>query len=109
VLKDLWEDPSHGHDPVLVKALINLLGIYPVGTCVILDTFEVGLVHAANSDATHIDRPIVRVLGDGSGAWLDDPPLVDLAVTESDGSFSRSIIKVTDPDKYLINVSDYFV
>ena len=109
VLRELWEDPSYGHDPILVKALINLLGIYPVGTCVILDTFEVGLVHAANSDANHIDRPIVRVLGDGSGAWLDDPPLVDLAETESDGSFSRSIIKVTDPDKYLINVSDYFV
>ena len=109
VLRELWEDPSYGHDPVLVKALINLLGIYPVGTCVILDTFEVGPVHAANSDATHIDRPIVRILGDGSGAWLDDPPLVDLAETESDGSFSRSIIKVTDPDKYLIKVSDYFV
>ena len=109
VLRELWEDPSYGHDPVLVKALINLLGIYPVGTCVILDTFEVGLVHAANSDSTHIDRPIVRILGDGTGQWLDDPPLVDLAVTESDGSFSRSIIKVTDPDRYLINVSDYFV
>ena len=109
VLRELWEDPSYGHDPVLVKALINLLGIYPVGTCVILDTFEVGLVHAANSDATQVDRPVVRILGDGSGSWLDDPPLVDLAETESDGSFSRSIIKVTDPDKYLINVSDYFV
>ena len=54
-------------------------------------------------------REIVRLLGDPDGSWLDDPPLVDLSVTESDGSFSRSIIKVTDPDKYLINVSDYFV
>ena len=109
VLKELWEDRSYGHDPIIVKAFINLLGIYPVGTCVILDTFEVGLVHAANSDATQIDRPVVRVLGDGTGSWLDDPPLVDLADTEPDGSFTRSIIKVTDPDKYLINVSDYFV
>ena len=109
VLREIWEDPSYGHDPVLVKALINLLGVYHVGTCVILDTFEVGLVHAANSDATHIHRPIVRVLCDADGSWLDDAPLVDLAETESDGSFSRSIIKVTDPDKYLINVSDYFV
>ncbi len=109
VLRELWEDPSYGHDPILVKALINLLGIYPVGTCVILDTFEVGLVHAANSDANHIDRPIVRVLGDSNGTWMDDPPLVDLAETEADGTFSRSIIKVTDPDKYMINVSDYFV
>ncbi len=109
VLRELWGDPSYGHDPVLVKALINLLGIYPVGTCVILDTLEVGLVHAANSDATLIERPIVRVLGSADGSWLDDPPLVDLAETASDGSFRRSILKVTDPDKYSINVSDYFV
>ena len=107
VLRELWEDPSY--DPVLVKALINLLGVYPVGTCVILDTFEVGLVHAANSDATHVHRPIVRVISNADGAWLDDPPLVDLAETASDGSFRRSIIKVTDPVKYLINVADYFV
>ena len=107
VLRELWEDP--GYDPVLVKALINLLGIYPVGTCVILDTFEVGLVHAANSDATQVNRPVVRVLSDADGRWLDDPTLVDLAETKPDGSFSRSIIKVTDPDKYLINVSDHFV
>ena len=92
-----------------MKALINLLGIYPVGTCVILDTFEVGLVHAANSDATQVNRPVVRVLSDADGRWLDDPTLVDLAETKPDGSFSRSIIKVTDPDKYLINVSDHFV
>ncbi len=108
VLRELWQDQG-GHDPVLVKSLINLLGIYPVGTCVILDTLEVGLVHAANPDATQIDRPIVRILGDGSGSWLADPPLVDLAEVGADGSFSRSIIKVTDPDKYMIKVSDYFV
>ena len=109
VLRELWEDPSYGRDPVVVKAFINLLGIYPVGTCVILDTFEIGLVHAANPDPTHVHRPVVRVLGDPNGSWIDDPPLVDLTATDSNGSFSRSIIKVTDPDKYLINVSDYFV
>lgn len=108
-LREIWKDSSDGHDPVLVKALINLLGIYPVGTCVILDTLEVGLVHAANSDATLIERPIVRVLGSADGSWLDSPPLVDLAETAADGSFRRSILKVTDPDKYSIKVSDYFV
>jgi HD-GYP domain-containing protein (c-di-GMP phosphodiesterase class II) len=27
---------------------------------------------------------------------------------DPDGSFVRSVIRVTEPDKYLINVSDYF-
>jgi hypothetical protein len=40
--------------------------------------------------------------------WLDEPPLVDLAAAAPGGSFVRSVIKVTEPDKYLVNVSDYF-
>jgi len=31
--------------------------IYPVGTCVILDTYEVAIVHTANPDVTHVHRP----------------------------------------------------
>ena len=109
VLRELPEGPDQGHDPVLVKALITLLGIYPVGTCVILDTHELAIVHAANPDAALVHRPIIRLICDTDGVWLDKPPLVDLAYTAPDGSFVRSIIKVTEPEKYLINVSDYFV
>jgi HD-GYP domain-containing protein (c-di-GMP phosphodiesterase class II) len=109
VLRQLWENKSLGHDPVIVKALINLLGIYPVGTCVILDTYELALVHAANSDSAYIHRPIVRLLCDADGKWLSPPPLVDLAATDDRGTFTRSIIKVTSPDRYGIKVSDYFV
>ena len=108
-LRELREDPDQGHDRVLVKALINLLGIYPVGTCVILDTHELAIVHAANPDAALVNRPIVRLICDPDGVWLDEPPLVDLADAAPDGSFVRSVIKVTEPEKYLINVSDYFV
>jgi HD-GYP domain-containing protein (c-di-GMP phosphodiesterase class II) len=109
VLRELREDPDGGHDPVLVKALINLLGIYPVGTCVILDTHELGIVHAANSDAAFIHRPIIRLICDSDGVWLDQPPLVNLADAAPDGSFVRSVIKVTEPEKYMINVADYFI
>lgn len=109
VLGEMWGNPDAGYDPVLVKALINLLGIYPVGTCVILDTFELALVHAANPDSTKLHRPLVRVISDPDGTWLDHPPVVDLADKNADGDFERTIIKVTDPDKYMVNVSDYFV
>src|SRR5204862_267261 len=60
VLKEMWENPRRGYDSVVVKAFINLIGIYPVGTCVILDTYEVALVHSANPDVTHVHRPVVR-------------------------------------------------
>jgi HD-GYP domain-containing protein (c-di-GMP phosphodiesterase class II) len=109
VLKEMWENPRRGYDPIVVKAFINLIGIYPVGTCVILDTYEVGIVHAANPDVAQVHRPMVRVAATPDGALLHPGVLVDLAERTADGNFPRSIIKVTDPLKYGIQVSDYFV
>jgi HD-GYP domain-containing protein (c-di-GMP phosphodiesterase class II) len=109
VLKEMWENPRRGYDPVVVKAFINLVGIYPVGTCVILDTYEVGLVHAANSDVAHVHRPVVRIVASPEGALQHPGILADLAEQNAEGKFSRTIVKVTDPLKYGIKVSDYFV
>jgi HD-GYP domain-containing protein (c-di-GMP phosphodiesterase class II) len=109
VLREMWENPRRGLDPVLVKALINLVGVYPVGTCIILDTYEVGLVHAANSDLTQIHRPVVRIVLNPQGRRLTPPPLVNLAEVGPEGGFKRSIIKVTDPARWGITPGDYFV
>jgi len=108
VLKEMWENPRRGYDPIVVKAFINLIGIYPVGTCVILDTYEVAVVHAANPDTSHVHRPMVRVVASPDGAILRPGFLADLALQEN-GAYPRSIIKVTDPLKYGIQVADYFV
>jgi HD-GYP domain-containing protein (c-di-GMP phosphodiesterase class II) len=108
VLREFRENEAFGFDPVVVKALTNLLGIYPAGTCVILDTRELAMVHAANPDPSLVHRPVVRVLCDAKGAWLDPAPLVDLADTSEDGRHMRSIVRVTDPARYGIRVADYF-
>ena len=50
VLREMWQNPKRGYDIILVKALINLIGIYPVGTCVILDSFEVAIVAGPNGE-----------------------------------------------------------
>ena len=109
VLRALWQEPEWGLDAVLVKALTNLLGIYPVGTCVILDSRELAIVHAANSDSAMIHRPVVRVICSADGTWLRPGPLLDLSETTEDGHFGRSIIKVTTPEKYGFQAADYFV
>ncbi|MFZ5624027.1 MAG: HD-GYP domain-containing protein [Gemmatimonadota bacterium] len=110
VLREMWENPKRGYDRVLVKALINLLGIYPVGTCVILDTMEVALVAGPSPDPNYLNRPMVRVVLDSVGA-PEPPPGVLVNLTDQDlsGNFLRSIVKVTDPARYGINVGDYFV
>lgn len=110
VLRDMWFNPGRGYDPTLVKALINLLGIYPVGTCVILDTFEVAIVAGPSPDPEQLDRPLVRLVVDGSGARIAPPgELVDLSIPAADGSFPRTIVKVTSAERYGLVVGDYFI
>jgi HD-GYP domain-containing protein (c-di-GMP phosphodiesterase class II) len=110
VLREMWENPKRGYDPVLVKALINLIGIYPVGTCVILDTFEVGIVAAPNPDASLLNRPLVRLAIGAEGSPIPPPgTLVNLAERDAGGGFLRSIVKVTNPSRYGLTVGDYFV
>lgn len=110
VLKEMWTNPGRGYDPVLVKALINLLGIYPVGTTVILDTFEVAIVAGPGSDAGELHRPVVRLAVDAIGSRVPPPGvLVDLSVADPDGRYPRTIVKVTSPDRYGLIVGDFFV
>jgi HD-GYP domain-containing protein (c-di-GMP phosphodiesterase class II) len=109
VLKGMWTNPRRGMEPALVKALINVLGVYPVGTCVILDSYEIGIVHSANPDLAQIHRPVVRLVATADGAPMTGGPLVNLAEQKADGGFARSIIKVTDPAKYGIDPAACFV
>jgi HD-GYP domain-containing protein (c-di-GMP phosphodiesterase class II) len=109
VLHEMRDNPRRGLDPVVVKAFITLLGIYPAGTLVVLDTFELAVVLAANPDPEMLSRPRVVVVSDGRGNLLQPPVEADLAATREDGQFARTIIKTADPDRYGIRVSDYIV
>jgi hypothetical protein len=109
VLREMWTNPRRGLDAVLVKSLINVLGVYPVGTCVILDSYEIAIVHSANPDLSQIHRPVVRVVATPEGGLIPSGPLVNLAEQTPEGNFRRSIIKVTDPAKYGIDPANYFV
>jgi HD-GYP domain-containing protein (c-di-GMP phosphodiesterase class II) len=109
VLAGMRDNVRRGFDPVVVKAFINLLGVYPVGTLVVLDTFELAIVHSVNPNPDAISRPIVRIVSDERGNLAYPGRNVDLAEKDADGSFLRTIIKTENPDRYGINVGDYFV
>ena len=109
VMMEMRDNPRRGMDPVVVKAFINLTGIYPVGTLVILDTFELGIVHAANPVLEMLSRPIVRIISDQYGNLLNPGTLFDLAEQGADGVYLRTIIKTENPERYGIRVGDYFV
>jgi len=109
VLREMWENPRRGYEPTLVKAFINLIGVYPAGTLVILDSYELAIVQGANPNVEFVHRPLVRIISEASGTLIHPGFTADLAEKGEGDVFTRSIIKVTNPDKYGVRVSDYFV
>jgi len=109
VLQEMRINPHRGMDQVLVKAFMSLVGHYPVGTLVVLDTFEMAIVNAVNAVPEALSRPIVRLISDERGNLLFPGTIVDLNQMNDSGGYARTIIKVADPDRYAIRVSDYFV
>jgi hypothetical protein len=103
------DNPRRGMDPVVVKAFVALLGIYPVGTLVVLDSFELAIVHAVNPIPEMLSRPIVRIVSDDMGNVEHPGRLLDLAEKTEAGNFTKSIIKTADPERYGIRVGDYFL
>ena len=91
------------------EGLREPLGIYPVGTLVILDTFELAIVHAVNPLVERLARPIVRIVSDELGNLVYPGELFDLAEQRADGAYARTIIKTADPERYGIRIGDYFV
>ena len=109
VLQEMRDNPRRGLDQVLVKAFINLLGIYPVGTLVVLDTFELAVVSAANPNPESLSRPIIKIISDAQGNRIAPPLTVDLAVPEAGGQYARTIIKTADPERYGVVPGDYLI
>ncbi|HEX2168641.1 MAG TPA: HD domain-containing phosphohydrolase [Longimicrobiales bacterium] len=110
VLREMRENPRRGYDPLLVKALINVTGVFPVGTLAILDTHEMAVVTKRHPDPTKVHQPLVKIISDSGGTMLSEPIDADLSeIDPATGSHRRAIIKTTDPDRYGIRVSDYFI
>ena len=109
VLGEMRDNARRGMDPVIVKAFVNLLGIYPVGTFVVLDTFELAIIHSANANPEMVSRPNALVVSDDLGNVRHPGELVDLAEQDETGTFRRTIIKTADPDRYGIRIGDYFL
>ncbi len=93
-------------DPVLFKFFVNMVGVYPVGSLVLLDSREMGLVYECNP--VYADRPRVMIIVDSSGRKVEGH-VVDLTEKDDAGRYKRSIIKTLDPNKYRINLSEYLL
>lgn len=107
-IRQLREADTGAYDSVLTRAFVNMMGIFPVATLVILDTGEMGVVVAPNPNPKALNRPLVRIIANADGERVGDGPIRDL--TEHDPNtnhYRRSIARSTDPERYGINVADH--
>ncbi len=109
ILGIMLERAGKDFDPALVKVFINMMGIFPLGTLVLLNTNEMGIVLRTQEDPEMIDRPEVCLLSYSEGAYRKGK-VVDL--TEIDGAtggFKRSIVKTLDPNEYNLHVAEFLI
>jgi HD-GYP domain-containing protein (c-di-GMP phosphodiesterase class II) len=107
-VRQLREAESGAYDRVLVRAFVNMMGIYPVATLLILDTGEMGVVVAPNPNPKALNRPLVRIVSTAEGERIGDGPIRDLTERDPDtGEYRRTVARSTDPERYGIKVSDH--
>lgn len=95
-------------DPLLFKIFTNIIGFYPIGTLVMMDSRELGLVFETNPNLEKLDRPKVILITDGAGRRVTGKT-VDLGEKDPSGRHKRTILKALDPKKYNINLAEYFL
>jgi HD-GYP domain-containing protein (c-di-GMP phosphodiesterase class II) len=100
-LRVIWSNQNRLFDPVLAKVFAQLLGIYPVGSCLELNNGEIGLVMRQNPST--IDLPIVKIIVDRDHNKVDGKT-IDLAM-ETD----IKVVRPTYPQIYGVNPAAYFL
>jgi len=100
-LRVIWSNQNRLFDPVLSKVFTQLLGIYPVGSCLELNTGEIGLVMRQNPST--IDLPIVKIIVDKNKKKVDGKTL-DLGMETV-----IKIVRPTYPQIHGVNPAAYFL
>jgi len=97
------DDPAFNQK--LLRRFINLVGMYPVGSLVRLNTEQIGVVtHEHPSDPF---RPQVKIVRDRDGGELEESLLVNTWEPDGRGDFTWAVVEAVDPDAVDIDPLKY--
>ena len=89
-LQRLFQEAQEGQlDREILSRLIKLVGIYPLHSCVRLNTNEQAVVTHLNPEKVH--QPTVTITHDPAGSGVATPVVVDLA--KQDGQYPERVIE----------------
>jgi hypothetical protein len=86
---------SNAFDKNVTRAFLYAVGLFPVGSWVMLNTGETARVVSPGSDRKRYDRPTVALLFDRAGERFQFPTTVELSARSD-----ISIAEVLPPDTF---------
>jgi HD-GYP domain-containing protein (c-di-GMP phosphodiesterase class II) len=96
-------------DPILFKIFINMLGVYPIGSLLELDTGELALV-MDNETTLDETRPLVALLAENGNGGYARVGVADLAECDAQsGAFLRTIVKSIHPSTLGIQPAEFLI
>jgi len=101
----MGEQGNPAFNQPLLKRFVNLMGLFPVGNLVRLNTDELAVVSAEHP--TDPFRPQVKILADKTGARLEAPLLVNTWERDSRGEHLRAVVEAVDPEPLAIDPLTY--
>ena len=100
VLGYMFDRAGKDFDPILIKVFINILGVYPVGTLLKLDTGELALVVSSPSRECS-KRPLVCVLEKDNESGYKKREIINLDERDPEtGKHVREIIETYHPSTF---------
>lgn len=96
-IKQIYGWAGKHFNETLVKFFVSLLGVYPVGTIVRLESGETGIVYEVARGSS--DKPKILIITDKNGSEIE-PLALDLSLkNEADGSFVKTVKETLTPNQ----------
>ena len=92
----MGEQGNPAFNQTLLRRFVNLMGLFPIGTIVRLNTNEVGVVTAEHPEDPF--RPQVKIIFDSKGGRLEQELLVNTWERDPRGEFAKAVVESVDPD-----------
>jgi hypothetical protein len=105
-LRQMLKKAGTAYDPLLMKVFVNCMGLYPVGTIVVLDTGEWGVVVGVPASPERRALPTITLIRDAAGREIDGETLnlADPAV-----SATRRIVSTADAARSQVDLARLFL
>ncbi|PKK83930.1 MAG: hypothetical protein CVT49_05760 [candidate division Zixibacteria bacterium HGW-Zixibacteria-1] len=100
VLRKMMYQMNVKFDEFLIKLFVNIIGVYPPGTMVLMTGDRLAVIIRTNPGA--LSRPLIKVIGDKSGPYVQFEE-IDLSVAEH---ADKRVIRIIDPSKYNIDIKN---